>query len=848
MPRSYVNAYVEGGSIVLLSRDGAGRRVEERVPARWSAFFRRGDLKPDLERLVAHVAKSVEREGDWDRYDFADSDLRRRVCFEERNRQNGAENPLVASGAKPREADVEPIRRFFTDTGATIQRPRRCYLDIETDSRLPFGRKDEMRILCWSVCDDEGMTMTGVLPEWSNVAERDLLLELYGALDPYDQVCAWYGGSSFGKDGFDFPVIRARVAEHDIPLKYIDHRRFLWLDHLAAFKRMNQHAAESGEEKRSMALQSIAQELLGEGKHDFDARQTYEAWAAGGERRREMVRYCMQDTRLLPKIEKKKGYLDLFTTLCEVCRLFAETGSLFPTRQMDGYMLPLARQRGQHLPSRPYYSHDNNDDAAPEEAQFKGAFVVPVKSLDPAWRQRQGMRTGILRNVHVGDFKSMYPSIILTWNMSPDTRVEMAPINGPIAEGLCRCPTTGTSFYTDKQGILTAFIDEMLSLRKQYQEQKASHPPGTPAWYEADGKSNAFKVAANSGFGATGNKYSRFYDRAVAEGITQNGVWLAQQTIAAAEARGWIVVYGDTDSIYVVGPTADEFRAFCKWCNAELYPTLVAKLGCKKSFIGLDYEKQFDWVCFTAKKRYVGKYLHFKGKAATADSKPEIKGLEYKRGDVSRFAAGLIEGVIDLMMAGHLDDPEPFHDLLSRARVRALEGELELEEIVVAKGLQKSIGRYDKDRKVWVPSAEGYAQKKKMDGTDAAQSPHVLVAKVLALRGRDVSVGTKVEYVVVDETADDPAKRVIPAEDYRGECDRHYVWESLVYPPTHRLLDAAFPEQADQWKAWSRSRPPKPRKGRAVAPGQAGLFAENETRVSLRPALPPPVRPKGNAA
>jgi hypothetical protein len=98
---------------------------------------------------------------------------------------------------------------------------------------------------------------------------------------------------------------------------------------------------------------------------------------------------------------------------------------------------------------------------------------------------------------------------------------------------------------------------------------------------------------------------------------------------------------------------------------------------------------------------------------------------------------------------------------------------------------------------------------------------------MLKERGQDISEGTRVEYVVLDDEATSAAKRFLPAEDYRGECDRHYVWESLVYPATQRLLEAAFPAQATQWAAWARSRPPKVR-GRKVE-GVGDLFGGEVT-------------------
>jgi DNA polymerase elongation subunit (family B) len=815
---AFVNGYLDRRDVVLMQRTTDGRVRDVRVPAEYVAYVRPSELGPDYVRTLRRWARVVQEEGPWQRLSFDGHQTRKTIFFDPGTDQRP--NPLYSMPHY--EADVDPIRRVFTDTGARIQRPRRAYLDIETDSRLPFSRKQEMRVLCWAITDADRKTSAGLLREWTRDAERELLEEMWAALAPYDQVAAWNGGDPYKDgDGFDFPVILARSEECGV--KGVDPRRMLFVDQMVAFRRMNQHTAESGDEKRSMALQSIAMAVLGRGKKDFDASRTYEAWEAGGEARAAMVRYCINDVQLLPDIEAKKGHLDLFTTICEVCRLFPSTLSLNPTRQMDGFLLRLAQERGHHFQSRTY-------EAPAHEEQFKGAFVMQPKSLDPAWRSRMGMRTGIVRNVHVIDFASLYPSIILTWNMSPDTKVD-GPVNGPIPEGVCRCPTTGTCFRTDGVGILPAALLDILDQRKEWNAKKDAAEIGSPEYFEADSRQMAFKVEANSFYGVLGSMYSRYHDRAIAEGVTQNGAWLIQQTIGEVERRGWQAIYGDTDSVFVIGPSEDEFRAFKDWCNKELYPRLLREQGCVSNHIKLDYEKQFDRLVMCAAKKYGATYVHRKGKRATPETKPEIKGLEYKRGDATVRASQLQERVLKMALGGE-ESLEAFHRVLSKERGAVLDGELTLAEIVQSKSLQKAVGRLLPDGK-WQDAPGGYASKAKADGSPSALPPHVVVARELAKRGRDVQVGTRVEYVVVDAEADEPHRRAIPAEDYKGECDRHYVWESMVYPATQRLLAAAFPEAEAHWELWGRSRPPKStRRQVPVLAGQQAIFSPEFTAAS----------------
>lgn len=790
MTMSALNAFLteDGRAVKLVTREG-GKRIIRGVPAEYVAFYKLADTTPSIQRELreSKFIASYRVDGEWIRVGFRDGNLRRQLC-------TNPQSPFLQRGLEAYEGDVSPVTRYVVDSGMKIARPRRAYLDIETCGRVPFSRKEEMRILSWAIVDEEGGARVHGLPEDCDGAERDLLGKLWETLEAYDQILAWSG------DRFDFPVIFARSQRRGIRG---DARGWLWLDHLSVFKRMNLNSSESGAEKQSMKLGAIAESVIGEGKDEappdvverFGDREmgalSWDMWNAGGEWRKKHLRYNLQDTDLLRKIERKTGYVSLFQTLCEVCNVFGDSLGLQPTRQMDGYMLKLGLTRGHHFPTKFYREGVNN--------KFKGADV-----MEPTCK-------GITRNMHVADFASLYPSIILSWNMSPETRRDAAP-NGPIPEGLCRSPLTGISFDAKEQGILPVAVGEMIRMRKVWSDTQAAHPPGTDEHQDAKRRSMAYKVAANSFYGVVGSPFSRYFEKRVAESVSQNGAWLIRQTIAEAREMGMDVVYGDTDSLFVVGCTQQEFGDFVDHCNKVLYPTALTKLGCPANHIKLAYEKAFDRVVFTSAKRYVGKWLHYKGKPATTDSKPEIKGLEYKRGDAGLIARELQARMIDLLCGGMglnpgvptpTEDVSHFHAVLAEYRSRVLEGDLRLPEIKIVKSLSKPL--------------KEYIVKTKLNGQQAAQPAHVVVGRVLEERGEDVGEGARIEYIVVDGAAH-PMK-VIPVGDFVGDFDRHHLWETLVYPPTQRLLAAAFPDK--DWESWGRTRP----RGRHILPGQLGLFS-----------------------
>lgn len=762
-----INAFVDEGEqhvVLLYRRPEDGKLLHHLVPADFVLYLRTRDVTPELRRQLRDdpFLRGYVQEGAWLRTRWRGYNARKEVVQRFRD----------AYGIDTFEGDLNPTKRWMADHPAVgIQKPRRCWLDLETDSRVPIGKakKGEARVLVWCLVGEDGREQHGVLAADTDIEERRLLAGLYEALQLYDQVCAWNG------DEFDFPIVKARMRERKLDARVL--RRWLWLDHLALYRRMNLQVAESGEEKQSFALNAVAQHLLGAGKDPFDARYTYREWEAGGERRETLVRYCIQDTDLCRRIEEATGYIALHQTLCELCGLFPDSWALRPTAQMDGYLLRLGKERGVHFPTL------LRDEEPEERVTFAGAYV----KHPPEGR-------GILRHVHVCDFASMYPSIMVSWNMSPDTK-RPGPVNGPLPAGLCRAPKTGVCFDVGAVGIIPAAVAGFMSKRKEFNALRAAVAPGTPEAHELERWTTAYKVAPNSFFGAQGNPGCRFHDRAVAESISTTGAWLAEQTEAViAERLAHEVVYVDTDGLWVVGPTRADFALTVKWLNEAFYPTLLARCGCKTNVVKIAYEKEFERVVFTSAKRYVGRFVHYKGSLASADSRPEIKGLEYKRGDVVRLAREMQAEVIDLLVGGlkvakvqgPTEELRHYEEACERWRARVANDPLTVEDVQLVKGVSREMTEY--------------ATRTKKDGTEGAQLPHLRVAKILAARGEYVGPGVKIAYVLTDGKA--KPLGVIPACNFQGECDRRFLWEAAVWPPTERLLVAAFP--GHDWSMWRR--------------------------------------------
>lgn len=763
-----VNAFWTGNRIALVERDDEDRVSRRFVPAEYAFFIRASDLTDEYERKIRqsrHVS-GMRREGSWWRVRYRDRNVMR-----EHTRLDGG---YARDGITVWEADVHPVRRFLTDHDVEIQRPKRCYLDLECDPRqtVPAQIAGRARVLSWAIVDDDGRKIYGLLEADDDDAEAELLRDLWHELLNYDQVCAWAG------DRYDQPVLVNRSKALDI---VIEPRRWLWLDHLEVYRRYNASASESGDEKESMALNRVAQAVLGRGKLDHDPRLNFETWQSEPMM---LVDYNIEDAVLMRDIEAATGYLDLHFTVCQTCTTLPDSRGTNPTNFVEGYMLRLGLEHDRHFPTQHLFDDGTN-------RKYAGAYV-----MDPT-------RTGIIEGVHVCDFSAMYPSIIISWNMSPETFVGTAeaPAERPsymlhesLAEaevpvGCCVAPLTRHIFRTDVEGLLSIALKFLMEQRDVWKRRRAAEPPNTPRWKECDRMASAFKIAINSFYGVVGSIFSRFNMREVAEAITQAGKWLLLKTHEAANNAGFESFYGDTDSLFIVGGSNGSFRAFVQWCNTDLYPRLLRERGCSINTVKLGYEKKFSDMLMMKKKRYAAVFEHYEGTAASADSKMEIKGLEYKRGDSLQLARELQYTVLRMLLIDKVRTVEPYRELLRAWQHRILNEQLALEDVRMSQQLSREIS--------------GYARRVLKDGKPGKLPIHVEVAQMMAEEGKDVGEGVRIEYVVTDGSS---TLRAIPADRYDGtNADRYYLWEQQIYPPAQRVLAAAL--KGHRWRDYQRVRP-----------------------------------------
>ncbi|NAW65580.1 DNA polymerase II [Photobacterium halotolerans] len=266
---------------------------------------------------------------------------------------------------------------------------------------------------------------------------------------------------------------------------------------------------------RSWSLESVAQELLGEGKAIHNV---YDRMAEINQMFREdkvsLARYNLQDCKLVTRIFEKTHLLDFALersrlTGVELDRVggsvAAFTNLYLPQLHRAGYVAP-------NLESENWI-------ASP------GGYVMDSKP-------------GLYDSVLVLDFKSLYPSIIRTFCIDPMGLVEGLLLEEGKAEHQAIAGFRGGRFHRQKH-FLPDMIEALWAARDQAKRD------GEKAF------SQAIKIIMNSFYGVLGSSGCRFFDHRLASSITMRGHEIMKLTRERIEAQGYEVIYGDTDSTFV---------------------------------------------------------------------------------------------------------------------------------------------------------------------------------------------------------------------------------------------------------------------------------------------------------
>ena len=281
---------------------------------------------------------------------------------------------------------------------------------------------------------------------------------------------------------------------------------------------------------------------------------------------------------------------------------------------------------------------------------------------------------GLYANVVVLDFKSLYPSLIRTFEIDPLNLVR--PESGVTADDPIVAPS-GAAFLRRK-AILGALLDELMPQREE------ARRTGDAV------KSHAIKILMNSFYGVLGTPACRFYDPRLANAITGFGREMLLWCQGRIERQGRRVLYGDTDSLFVESGAADAAAArtfgetLAGRLNREL-STHIRERWRVESRLDLVFDRLYLRLCLPAMRHEsAGARKRYAGLVATEHgTRVVFTGMEAVRSDWTELAKDVQRELYARLFADQAVEP---YLLEVVARLRA--GELD-DRLVYRKALRK---------------------------------------------------------------------------------------------------------------------------------------------------------------
>ena len=318
------------------------------------------------------------------------------------------------------------------------------------------------------------------------------------------------------------------------------------IDGLPAFDMMRAYCDQMVfSDWRSKALDYVSQEELGVGKvEDINISRGYDT------ERSRLTAYNIIDTQLLVALDDMADIHGFFYQLSDLTGVpIYDTFSAM--RLVDGFIMS-RRTDDEILPNADGVEVDN----------AAGGLVLSPSS-------------GISEWVGVIDLKSLYPSSIITANISKETMtndndeadviVPWMPekeddFDGNIErEHLDFDAERGQGLKLDDEGIMPKYLKLLFSEREDFKDKRNQYDPNTPMYQVWDHKQGAVKVIMNSFFGVSNNKYYRVASPELGDTITGLSRFILWTGVEICEELGFEVIYGDTDSVMVSLAEPDEF-------------------------------------------------------------------------------------------------------------------------------------------------------------------------------------------------------------------------------------------------------------------------------------------------
>ena len=445
------------------------------------------------------------------------------------------------------------------------------------------------------------------------------------------------------------------------------------LDYLDLYKKFTYTNRES------YRLDYIAQVELGQKKLDHSEYDTFKDFYTNGWQK--FVEYNIIDVELVDRLEDKMKLIELALTMAYDAKV-NYNDVFYQVRMWDNIIYNYLKKRNIVIP--PKLSEQKDE-------KYAGAYVKEPKPGKYDW-------------VVSFDLNSLYPHLIMQYNISPETlRDERHPtvsVKDILEKNLTfemhkdnAVCANGAMYRKDKRGFLPELMEKMYNERvifkKRMLEAKQEYEKNpTDNLVKEIARCNniqmAKKISLNSAYGAIGNQYFRYYQLANAEAITLSGQvsirWIENKMndflnkILKTEGKDYVIA-SDTDSIYLhLGPLVDVIYKD-KEKDSESIVSFIDTI-CEKTlepFIDQSYKELAEYVnaydqkmfmkreniadrgIWTAKKRYILNVWNSEG-VQYHEPKLKMMGIEAVKSSTPAPCREMIKDALKLMMNGTEDD------------------------------------------------------------------------------------------------------------------------------------------------------------------------------------------------
>ena len=548
-------------------------------------------------------------------------------------------------------------------------------------------------------------------------------------------------------DAFDLPYLRMRAEKHDIKLDLgldwsninfirgrIPSSKITGLVHLDLYKFVNNIIAYILKSE-TISLNDVAKELIGEEKLKVDLnRITKELKDTNGQlEEAELRKFCLynlQDSVLASKLFDK-----LWPNISEMTKIVGEplygASRAAYSQLVEHYIIHNLKEFNEIIESRPI----SEDIGTRREGRYSGAFVFQPQP-------------GLYENLVVFDFRSLYPSIITSFNISPTT-LQKEKTNAYETPEVELAGRKKVYYFNKKKSFIPELLDRLLNQRKKLKDDlKKKHSP------ELEARSYALKTLANATYGYYAFFGARYYSIEAAASITAFGRYYIQKVMDEAEKKGFKVIYGDTDSLVMKLNDISEKEAL-NWLekkNDELPGTME-----------LELENFFKRGIFVTKR--TGETGAKKKYALLADDGSlKIRGFETVRRDWCDISRDLQDDVLRMILKDGKHEKALSH--VQKIIKELTSKKVPNEKLIIRTQLKKSIDEYENI------------------------GPHVVVAQRMQQLGLPVKAGSMIEFVIAkgEKKGLVRERARLPEEVKEGDYDINYYLDHQVIPAVENIF------------------------------------------------------------